>query len=810
MRFEAIKVHGIGPYGADVDLDLSAIPGKLVAITGPNGAGKSTLLELLSGALFRQCPTRGSLASLAHERDAYVEARVANGHVYTVRQVVDAMTGKGETLILDAAGQPVTESGKVSDADAWIAAHFPPREVLHSSSVSVQGQRGFLDLKRSARMGVLLRVLRVEHLERLAEAARQRATELGRDLESARRRLQQTEEGLESIEAVDARLGRDRAAAVLARQEAESAVEALAIAREASKDAMRIREIVRRRRALDERIKRSETELQDVGERVQNNRNLLGRADEIRLAVEVVQHCEGEIAARKVTRQAALDAASKATADQRVHAGTVDAKRTQLAEAKLRQTRLEERLAGRAQVEEACATLAALEETERTAAAAVKDAERRKADHQDQRLTAADTRIGLLRGGINRAVTLLHKGLHDLAQPTLEGTIEGDDQVRFDVSEEREFEVDQALQVAQAQHESARAAVTTAAQLAARREQLDQAEQELAGLLERRALDEQYLADQQAACAASEALKALHAEEAARIGEEIALFEADLKQHGPTAKLLDRIEVAAARLQELERTVERCKQEIAAAGAERSELPNVGEGETVDLSALEQKAEVLALAVQCTTAQVGRAESALETTTEAHRQADAQRQEIHAQEREQADWRQLGQDLGRDGLQAYEIDAAVPELNAIANDLLHTCHGSRFTVEVRTDRESADGKSMRDALDVRVLDNRAGQVGDRLAETYSGGEVVIVGEALALALTVLACRRAGIERPTLIRDESGAALDAENGRAYVAMLRRAAEAVQADKVLYVSHTPELQDLADARIRISDGRVEVQT
>jgi ABC-type lipoprotein export system ATPase subunit len=73
---------------------------------------------------------------------------------------------------------------------------------------------------------------------------------------------------------------------------------------------------------------------------------------------------------------------------------------------------------------------------------------------------------------------------------------------------------------------------------------------------------------------------------------------------------------------------------------------------------------------------------------------------------------------------------------------------------------------------------------------------------------MLACRRAGVKGPTLIRDESGAALDPQNARNYVAMLRRAAELVGASHVLFVSHSPEVQELADARIVVQDGEVTV--
>ena len=98
---------------------------------------------------------------------------------------------------------------------------------------------------------------------------------------------------------------------------------------------------------------------------------------------------------------------------------------------------------------------------------------------------------------------------------------------------------------------------------------------------------------------------------------------------------------------------------------------------------------------------------------------------------------------------------------------------------------------------VRVIDTECGR--DAPAETYSGGEKTILGEAVSLALSTLACRRSGVDRPTLVRDESGAALDADKAVAYVAMLRRAAEMIGADRVLLVSHAAEVQGLCDARI-----------
>jgi exonuclease SbcC len=179
----------------------------------------------------------------------------------------------------------------------------------------------------------------------------------------------------------------------------------------------------------------------------------------------------------------------------------------------------------------------------------------------------------------------------------------------------------------------------------------------------------------------------------------------------------------------------------------------------------------------------------------------ATRQSVAASD-DAADWTLLGESLGRDGLQAILIDAAGPELTELVNDLLHTCHGPRFSMRIEASRTSADGKKVLDGCEVTVTDAKEGR--EAPGETFSGGEQAILNEALGLALTVLTCRRSGASRPTLIRDEPTAALDPENGLAYAAMLRRAASYVSAHKILFVTHQAAIAELADGRVDL-DGR-----
>jgi exonuclease SbcC len=171
VRLETLKLRNIGAF-REFAVDLTSMPGPLVAITGPNGAGKSTLLELgLPGAMYRETPTRGSLVDLATARDALVEARLVNGAPWTIRHLVDKVSGKSEAAVFDAAGAAVLPDTKVRSFDAWAAKHLPSPEVLYACMFAPQGADGFLGAKPGERKAVLLRLLGIEHYEALAKAA---------------------------------------------------------------------------------------------------------------------------------------------------------------------------------------------------------------------------------------------------------------------------------------------------------------------------------------------------------------------------------------------------------------------------------------------------------------------------------------------------------------------------------------------------------------------------------------------------------------------------------------------------------------
>lgn len=922
MRFESIKLRGLGPFREEVEVDLAGIAGGIVAVTGSNGAGKSTLLELLAGAIYRETPTRGSLASLATARDAFVEARVVNGAVHTIRQTIDAVSGKGEALVLDETGAPVLQDTKVKVFDGWAAEHLPSPEVTFNSIFAAQGSGGFIDLKAGDRKAVLLRVLGVEHLEQKAEAARAKARDAKREAELASARLAEIdaidvaqaerahaeatraldeaeERHAKALAAAEAAKARDEA--VQAAQEARAAADALRArvdqtvaelgkageVREAAEE-LRRREaaladakaqlgLAAERRAAAETAAfaavsahaSAEREVADLEARVANNQRLLADAAEIRAAeARVVELDRQEAKAVADLERAAKDR------EQAARAALDGRRRVEVAQAQVRGLKI--RIADARRALEAADDVAEAQAALPDARARLEAAQR---EHEAARealskldgeaVADAGARIGALRGALEIVASRSwesDEAPEDVAARALRA--DDDALAKAHSYPERRLAAEASVARAVADAAASRRSLATlegrAAQadaIAAARVRLAQDEAALEGargeLVEaRRACDDADHAEQAAitAGAAAEAAQRAAAKEREALLARARLAPRLSDAEGRLAELRPRLDAArtelaraeqavadseavevgamqlhdaaAARVRLLEAEVGRLATvaarlpAILAAEARLAELePQLVDADRKFLEALRAAAllesddELDVPSVGETFATLGEARQAEARARFALEQAQASSGRVSTLTAERdrafadlADWELLAQSLGRDGLQAALIDCAGPELTELVNDLLRTCVGPRWTVTIETTRSSSDGKKQIEGCEVRVLDTERGR--DAEVSTFSGGERVLIGEAVALALSMLACRRSGVERPTLVRDETGAALDPVNARAYVAMLRRAAEVISADRVLFVSHQPECSELADARIVVADGKVEV--
>lgn len=807
MRFNRLRAHNMGVF-SDFELDLNAVPGPLVALIGANGSGKTTALELLFGSIFRECPTRGSLADLATARDSFVEVQVSNGKDYTFRQSIDATSRKGETLITNGTGEPVISSTKVRDADAWVAQHMPAKDTILSSLFCAQQSSGFLGMQPGERKSVLLKLIGVEKLERLAEEARERArTQKATVATLAARLADERARGGDAV-ALEAALADVRreaegaeAGAETARRELDAALaEAATVgavwqAHEAAASAYRAAEQARQGAAAG---------LANLETRAANNRAVLEDRARIESAVDELPRLQGE-------EQAARRDAAQADSDARVAAQqgeeslrAVATHQARALQERARVERLRWALSRADEVEAAARCLPGLRRDVEAAEAEIASAERVLEELRGRRLAGADERIAGLRGGLSRVVGAERAAPGARAATALQiatDTLDVDDSAVRAAAEVPEAITLAAARVARGREraQKARGALQETEALAALAERLD---------ADRAALAEAEQAVEAAAEAAAEAEQARAAavrQAATYLGardgylERAAALAAQAAELRPLAARSGPLEGAAARLAELEPQIAQARAEIGRLDDELAAGPPGPPPPTVDVAAAERSASAAEGAARQAAQAVAVAESRLSGARESADRAAALEAELSAAELDLADWTRLAADLGRDGLQGAIIDSAIPELNEHCNSLLHEAFGPRFTVDLRTQRLDAKGKREIESLDVIVIDTERGR--EAPAETLSGGERVIVQEALSLGLTAIACRSAGLTDVDLVRDETGAALDPEKAAQYVRMLRRAADLIGARHILFVSHNQDVHELADARIEL---------
>ncbi|HEX8948525.1 MAG TPA: hypothetical protein VF790_06160, partial [Dissulfurispiraceae bacterium] len=159
-----------------------------------------------------------------------------------------------------------------------------------------------------------------------------------------------------------------------------------------------------------------------------------------------------------------------------------------------------------------------------------------------------------------------------------------------------------------------------------------------------------------------------------------------------------------------------------------------------------------------------------------------------------AEWAFLERALGNDGLIALEIDDSGPAVAGITNDLIHACFGGRFSVRIDTQGERAKGEGMKEIFDLVVFDAERNE--QKSLRSMSGGEKILIEAAVKNALCIFNARRSGIPYGTLFTDEEDGGLDAEKKREFILIKRKVLELGGYEREFFISHTPEVVALAD--------------
>jgi exonuclease SbcC len=160
--------------------------------------------------------------------------------------------------------------------------------------------------------------------------------------------------------------------------------------------------------------------------------------------------------------------------------------------------------------------------------------------------------------------------------------------------------------------------------------------------------------------------------------------------------------------------------------------------------------------------------------------------------------------FSRDGIPALIIENAVPELERIANDILGQMSGGKNYLKFETQKELKSRSGMAETLNIIVGD----WAGERIYETYSGGEQLRIDFAIRFALAELLARRAGSKVDWLTIDEGFGSQSDEFLLLVIDAVKQVAS--RFGVVLVISHVKSVQEAFEQKIffKPEDEAVEV--
>jgi exonuclease SbcC len=818
VRLRRLSFRGLVRFtsGEPISIDFDALGPGLIALVGENGAGKSTTVEAVPAALYKALPSRGGWYEYFHGRDAFAEASFEDQAGRSIRALVkvDAETRKTEPyLFVD--GDSVT-TGRAKEFDAEILRRFGSYELFLAGVLGAQKRTGnFLDAAKGDRKARFIELLGLAHLQELHERARDRRARAEGDLGTAW-------QALKAAEAAIADKGAAEASVLTTAVAQEGAAGALETAREEEAAATAALE---RARTAEERLAALRA-AKDAATRSLTEADLA-----LKDAIASGTRARQEAARRREANETQgrdVEAQEKRANDR--HAAGVKA----LGE---RRGRLEATLAERAvmeaagaRVKELEAELVALEDADITQVAA--ENKQRLADGAlaaaDRRVRDAENRLVDEQARLAEEAKLLDQ-VPCTSSPSWEPRLPSGRQAGVDrdlagtcpllkaaqdaKARGPQLTVDPALVVAVRAAQAAFDAAVEAASAAtlacdpvrmteirsdlpalrdkaARAATLAQAAADLKGLageLER--VNEERSHELKAAAGRRD-----------RLAAEVSAIEEDLRK--ALADAIGRETTARARVEDARERSLKAERAYQEAAADDVTVPQADAG----LSKARQDRLAAERALREADKAHAMAVAALDVLRRQEEAIAPAREAVASAEQGVGAWKLLEQALGRDGIQALEIDAAGPEVARLTNELLRACYGSRWTISFETLREkkSSPGEYS-EAFDIRVFDEGR----ERSVEGISGGERVFIGEAIALGLAIFNARKSGIAWRTLFRDETSGALSLANASAYVEMLRRALTLGGFYQCVFVSHQPEVVDRADARLVVADGRVTIE-
>ncbi|MGU7775694.1 SMC family ATPase [Burkholderia sp. MR1-5-21] len=746
-----------------VDLDLEALPHGLIALTGPNGAGKTTIMDNLHP--YRIMPSRASKLSVdafsywehlygsqARKEFEWTHDGIRYRSSFAFRK--PSKTGKADYFLFyqstDGEWQPVTlPDGTVSDGkgetyDRCVEAICGSLESFFTSVFSAQNRRPLASYGASEIKALLAELLKIDHLRALAAKAADVAKVLARRLDVVQ----------QEIVAFSGK--RERAEQTRRTMEADAT--ALATAK-AERDALQVStgNLTQQRTTLVAK----QSENADVESRL---RELAGRRNELNASLQAIERDANADRVRVVQRRSTIQqaiAGSEATLKQRdAILGASEQRERALLQISQLETKVEPLQRAIADLEAKQlrhtaigSMLTGLESEGSTKAALLKNLREQAGVVEKVPCSGMDIHATcpLLAQARNAAqeVTVQTVSLTDLRTRYRAHKMEG----------EALAPVVAQLSTRRAELQSvnvgllvARQELQRATDLAARKPLLDAAE---AGLTSSRA--ELLTLDTEEADAAKR-----RETEQTRVTVLLRELEAEVSR-------LAAVDVTQA-VADLDRKLTADRQALTAVDARIEALIRSQATRETELIGIEREL------------------AGLEST-----QALAARISD-----EVAQWKLVAKGLGNDGVIALTIDDAGPALTQTVNDLLLACYGTRFTVEIQTQRALASGE-LREGFEILVHD--ADSDSSKAVGVMSGGQKVWINECLTRGIALYIAGNAGQPYQSLFSDESDGPLDPQRKVQFMRMKREVLRQGGYEREFFITQTPELIAEADAVIDV---------
>ena len=169
--------------------------------------------------------------------------------------------------------------------------------------------------------------------------------------------------------------------------------------------------------------------------------------------------------------------------------------------------------------------------------------------------------------------------------------------------------------------------------------------------------------------------------------------------------------------------------------------------------------------------------------------------EMESLERDRTIYAELTKAFSRDGIPALIIDAALPQIEDHANEVLARLSDGRMTVRFETQRGLVSG-GVAETLDIIIAD----PAGERPYEDWSGGERLRIDLAVRVALGRALAQRTGSRIELLMLDEVCAPLDEAGEEALIDSINRLQDSFRC--ILLITHRDRLRDRLPQQITVT--------